>query len=372
MRPIVLLTTLTTIALATCFAASARADRIVLRNLTMLTGTVTQFDEDGVIIEAAEKRTVTWDEIEAGTVAADKQAAFDAMLAKLGEPLFRIKARLDKGSYEGMAASAESAYPVYAGRKSASAYMVCQGLMWGRLQEGKREQAVEPYLRCIEYLRQNGGKADSLPGSRRLVVDLATGLSPELPPVWFDAAAAREALPGVKETIRGMATPRPSGAYLIYATLALAAGEAAEAEPFLSAVDESTPAVVQLRDIALAQREVQAGTAGEAVRRLQRSIDGLLPVNKPLAQFWIGMARLTAADAPGKRDGVLELLRLPALYGKQSPELAAAGLYHALKTLEALEDNAGSIALRKELLSRYAGTVHATRLKSTSSVSTNK
>jgi hypothetical protein len=358
--------------LAGLLAGPARADRIVLRNLTILSEPVVQFDEDAVRLQSG--RTITWDEIESGEVAADKQPAFTSLLKKLGEPTFRIRQKLTTGDYEGLLSFAEEMYPVFAARNSPSAYMVCQSLMWGRLQVGRREEAVEPYLRCLDYLRQHEGKPAGLPGDRRLRLDLSTGLSPELIPIWFDAEAARKALPAARETLREIAK-RPQGAplgtYVLFATLAQAAGEADEAERFLGVVDESVPAVAQLRDIARAQREVEAAASGAAVKKLADNLDRLLPQNKPLAEYWLGLARLSEKEGAARREGVLDLLRLPALYGKQSPELAAAGLFHSMKALEELGDNSGSIALRKELLANYKGTVHANRVKAASAVSVN-
>lgn len=354
-------------------AAGARADRIVLRNLTILSEPVASFNEDGVRLESGKE--VTWDEVQAGEVAPAKQEAFDAMLEKVGEPMFRIRSRLSSGDYKGALSYAEELYPVYSMRNSASAYMVCQGLMWARLHAGRREEAVEPYLRCVEYLRKHDGMDAGLPGSRHLRVDLNTGLSPELVPVWFDAEAAKKSLPGVREAASKMSMPRPTGAYLLYATLALAAGEQDEAKRFLSVVDQRVPVVVQLRDVALAQGEVEAGgdITSPAVQTLEKQMDDLLPQTKPLAWYWVGMARLNSKEEAVRREGLLDLLHLPALYETESPELAAAGLYQAMNALAAMNDNSGAIALRKELRGdRYRGTVHANILEATSAVSGSK
>jgi tetratricopeptide (TPR) repeat protein len=341
----------------------------VLRNLTIFSEKVAGFDEDAVRLESGKE--VTWDEIQAGEVAPDKQEAFNALLEQLGEPMFRIRSRLGSGDYEGALSYAEQLYPIYAARNSASAYMVCQALMWARMQAGRREEAIEPYLKCVEYLRKHDGKDPGLPGSRRLKVDLNTGLSPELTPVWFDAEAAKKSLAGVKDALKSMASPRPTGAYLLYATLAYAAGEPDEAKPFLSAIDESVPVVVQLRDVAVAQGEVLAGAdaSAQGIQSLERGFDALLPQIKPLARYWIGMSRLNAKDEAERRNGLLDLLHLPALYETEAPELAAAGLYHAMHELAAMDDNSGAIALRRELLTRYASTTHAGKVKAASAVS---
>src|SRR4051812_3895715 len=75
----------------------AAEDRIVLRNIQVITGkTVVAFDEDGVRLSGTPPQSLGWDEIESGRVAAD-QARFDALLKKLGDPLYRIRLRLNSG-----------------------------------------------------------------------------------------------------------------------------------------------------------------------------------------------------------------------------------------------------------------------------------
>jgi hypothetical protein len=347
-------------------ARGAAADRIILRNLKTYDEPVTGFNEDGITLKSGAQ--ITWGQVEAGSVTEADQERFDETLSTLGEPLYRIRQRLSTGDYQGVLEYAEKVYPVYVGRSSPTAYMVFQALMWGRIEAGQREQAVEPYFRSLEYLRSHSGRAEGFPGDRRLRVDLRTGLSPELTPVWFDAEAAKKSLDGARSAVRTMRSPRPLGAYLIYATLALTAGNTAEAERFLATVDGSVPELAQLRDIALAQQEIQSGEPGAAVKTLEDSRDRFLPGTRPLAQFWIAKAQLEEKDADARLDGVLAMLRIPALYGEQFPELAAAGLYEAMIVLSKLGDNSGSIALRRELLSHYSGTVYAKQVKAKSAL----
>jgi hypothetical protein len=345
--------------------AAHAADRLVLRNLDfVLDRTVVEMDEDGVRLDAVRadgSDRLTWDRIERGTVALD-QPRFDKLLRELGPPLYRIRQRLKTGDYEGLLAPAEQVYPQLAPRRSLTAYMVCQALMWARLSSGKREAAVEPYLRACELLRSGAIRAADLPGERRLAIDPATGLSSELTPVWFDAAAAKAALPGVQQAIRGMTQPRPEGVYVYYATLALAAGEPAEAERVLASLRTSEPVLAQWRDVILAQREVQAGAPGAAVATLQSQRGELVDACRPAALYWLGQAQLQSAEAGTVSDGLLDLLTLPAEYATRDRELAAAGLYQAAAALDKLKDASGAAALRQELARQYGGTHHANLL----------
>lgn len=346
-------------------ASSALADQITLRNFDIISDRkIVEFDEDGVKLD--DGRTITWDDIDQGTVEAAKQAAFDKMLADLGTPLFRIRQRLKFGDYKALLEHAEAVYPRYVGRSSPTAYMVFQSLMWARIAAGQRELAVEPYLRAYEYLRISREKP-SLPGDRQLEFDPITALTPTLPPVWFDEAAAKTALNGVREAARAMKSPYPEGVFIYYGTLALAAGEHDQAREILKLVQGRQRSTEELKLIALAQLEVVTGEPDRDVANVEASVDSMLPGNRPVAYYWLGMAKSGHADKPKRLEGVLDLLRIPALYGEQSPELAGAGLFHAMNTLSDLDDLKGSLALRRELQVRYAHTVHAARLRTANS-----
>src|SRR4051794_28875506 len=90
------------IAVFACLLAATAdsADRLILRNLDIITDrTVTALDEDGLILDAARangSNRITWDEVERGKVAFDP-TRFDALLAELGPPLYRIRQRLKIG-----------------------------------------------------------------------------------------------------------------------------------------------------------------------------------------------------------------------------------------------------------------------------------
>jgi hypothetical protein len=341
--------------------AAAAADRLILRNLDIIADrTVTAFDEDGVQLDGPRPggggELITWDEIERGKIALD-QPRFDKLLGELGPPLYRIRQRLKIGDYEAAGEPAELLYSRFAERKSQTAYLVCQATMWSRAATGKRETAVEPYLRCYEMLRVRAATSGGLPGARRLQIDPMTAISAELAPVWFDPAAAKNVLPAVQQAIRQMAQPRPEGAYVYYATLAIAASEASEAERVLSSLGSGELAT-PWRDIVLGQQELasDAPRTTPALDRLKARRDLLPEPCRPLAIFLIGLSDYQSNNPETAHDGILNLLTLPAVYGETQPELAAAGLYHAAQALDKLNDRRGAAAVRRELASRYAGT----------------
>lgn len=335
------------------------ADRLILRNLDILTSqTVASFDEDGLVLDRPRpggSQRITWDEVARGKVALD-QPRFDRLLSELGPPLYQIRQRLKIGDYEAAGEPAEALYPRFAERKSQTAYLVCQATMWSRLAAGKREAAVEPFVRSCELLHSKVASGDPLPGSRRLIIDAATAMSPELPPVWFDPAAAKAALPGVEQAIRAMTQPRPAGPYIYYASLAIAAGEMNEVERIMPALAGEEATIKDWRDIVEAERELASDSPGAAIERLKMRSEILSEPCRPVALYVVGRAGAQSADDAAVRDGVLSLLMLPAVYGADQAELAAAGLYHAAAALDKLKDVTGAAALRRELAGHYPNT----------------
>ncbi|MCH7725519.1 MAG: hypothetical protein IH991_03405, partial [Planctomycetes bacterium] len=102
---------------------------------------------------------------------------------------------------------------------------------------------------------------------------------------------------------------------------------------------------------------------GDAAARLEASIDKWLPQNQAIALYWLGRAQTAANRSRERQRGVLTLLRLPALFGREFPDLAGAGLYYAMTTLKELKDEKASGAVRRELLLRYAHTLYGAKVK---------
>jgi hypothetical protein len=333
------------------------ADRLILRNLDVVAErTVLSLDEDGVVLDGPRGsggNRVTWDEIERGRVALD-QAKFDQFLAELGGPLYRIRQRLRNGDYAAASEPAELLYPRFAELKSQTAYLVSQATMWSRLANGKREAAVEPYLRCFELLRTRAAVSGSLPGARRLNTDAATAMSVELAPVWFDAAAAKEELPKVQQVVRSLSQPRLEGVYVYYASLAVAAGEFSEAERVLPQL--AMGEMVWWRKLIEAQQELATGAFQSVYQRLSESKEEWPRACRPMGLLLMGLAGVQSEDEVEVRSGLLALLTLPASFAAEQPELAAAGLYHAAIALDKLKDGRGAAAVRRELTTRFPGT----------------
>jgi hypothetical protein len=343
-------------------AGTAFADRIVMRNLDVRNDVeIVSVDEDGVRI--ANGQVIGWDEIDRVSADTALQEKANQLLGELGTPLYRIRQRLKVGDYEGLLPYASALYPRYVSRNSRTAYMVKQALMWALLAVGRREEAVAPYLGCYDYLTGMKGRPVNLPGERSLKFDQRTGMTPELPPVWFDPEAARKAVPDVLNAAKAMKSELPPAARIYYASLAATAGDPAGAGRALAGIADDGAGSSQLVSLVQAQAEVLSGKPGPALSRIETSLESLSAANRPVALYWLGMAEVSSNEEARQRAGLLRLLHIPALYGDAAPDLAGAALHQAMETLAALDDAKGSIAVRKELLKRYGHTYYAKQLK---------
>src|SRR5205823_9072785 len=131
-----------------------------------------------------------------------------------------------------------------------------------------------------ELLRSRAVASGNLPGRRRTKTDPVTAISSELAPVWFEPKAAKAALPPVQQAIRDLAQPRPVGAYVYYATLAVAAGETAEVERMLPLLAGANGGDMW-QTIVRAQQELHSDSQGPAIEQLRSQRDTLPPLCRP-------------------------------------------------------------------------------------------
>lgn len=348
------------------FAPALGADRLILRDLTILNDrTVVSFDEYGVQLD--DDTLLTWDRVERGTVAADKQVEFDRLRGEIGQPLYRLRLRLKVGDDLGLVEPAESLAPRFTDHDGASAYLVQRSLMRGYIASGRREAAVAPYLRCLAHVWNQSSGRPELPVEQRIRIDPDTGMTPELLPFWLDVEAAKDVMAEVRQVAARMPEPRPDGLRIYFASLAVAAGDGVTAERAIAGIgaSDSTKDALERssgwRDTLRLSLDINSPDVGPTVDQLEAKLDQLAPLCRPLANYWIGMARLRSDQTETQFQGVLRLLHIPALHEADQPELAGAALAAASDALEKLGDKAGAAALRRELATRYARTRAANR-----------
>lgn len=323
-------------------------DTIVLRPKLPVRGkTVQSFDPDGVRLAGG--TVLGWEEIESAVLDRD-QARFDTMRTELGEPLFQVARGLRSADYRSVLEPAEQVWPTYAERRTKPAFLAALGLFWGRLEAGRREGAVEPYLVLLD-IQKRARERPAAPGSRRLPIDLNSGLSPELPPIFLDRAGAETALPGARKAAERSGTP---GAALLIAGLELAAGDADGAGKILDAIDAPPRDAAELRRILEARKWLLLGKPDQARAAVEGLRESGLDATRPLARWVHGEALVGSSVEAERRDGVLDLLYLPSVSNDPPlhPDLAARALDRAARTLEDLGDPE-SKRLRQDLRRRF-------------------
>lgn len=361
------------LAVACClvFLGSARADYLVLRDLTLINNvTVTAFDEDGVRI--TNRGTITWDEIQEGSVRPELQADFDRLQQELGVPLFRIRQRLAVGDYAGLRQPADAVFPRYKDRESLQAYIVCQATMWGRLATGDPESAVEPYLYCLRYLRSHRDDANKLPGERRLAYDRQTGLTDDFLPIFFEKEKAAGALPQATAAASLLGGQTPDGVYVYLSALALAAHDFAEADAWRQRIRSGNPTLKEWPQLLAVQGQIQNNAHSLALSHLTHDqVHHLRAWNQPIGWYLAGVAAVHSDDQSLVERGLLDLLHVPALYGSTHAELAAAALEAAHAALLRIDQPERAAEIRRQLMLYYGGTWHAARLRAPSPRNSN-
>ncbi|WDI44371.1 hypothetical protein [Bremerella sp. P1] len=344
--------------------AHVQADRLILRDLRLIGNiTVIGFDEEGV--KVTDNNLIPWHEIELGTVSPDKQADFDRLRKELGDPLFRIHQRLKVGDYAGAREPAETVFDRYKNRDSKVAYMVCQATMWGRLAEGEREAALEPYFCCLRIMKKSARTSEvtQLPGSRTLDYDKQTGLTSDMLPIFFDREKAAEALPKASTAATSIGSGAPDGVLVYMASLAIAAEDFAQAESWRSRIKSGNPTLKQWPVILTAQSRIQTGDLIGARADLEPLIHSFETWNQPVAWYLLGISGSRSSEFLRIENGVLDLLHIPALYGNEHPELAAAALSETYSALRRIQQPEQAQDIRRQLLLFYGGTTHAQEIR---------
>ncbi len=298
---------------------------------------------------AAAAVTVPWDII-AGIDGPLAQRA--SWMSAAAEKAWRAVSRLERGDTVAAEPLLEELFALYAGRRGPTAERIAGGLLACRLRRGAVAGAVMPWLAWFN------ARAESQPTSLDIVagrIDPATGLAPDLPPVWLD-------VPATDALARGQwLTPAADGEPLSPAALDLAAlyEQAARHEVGLEAMlppERSSDAGIRL------VREMVAARVSPPPRRAEARIALLKMVDaRPAAwtEAWIrvavGRSLLMEPDRESRLLGVAHLAHVPARLSRESPYLTGVAIAEMAVAVAHLGDAADAVGLRDELASSYGG-----------------
>jgi hypothetical protein len=322
------------------------------------------------------KVQVGWDRVESVQGWLAPQGAKYADLAILA---WRGRVRLERGDWISAEPLLEQVFPRVRGRSGPTAGVVSEALARARLRRGAHLLAIEPFL---SLLQSGAGPASTIPSLHAawaseaglgVLVDPELQIAPALPPIWvhvpaLDAFAANASLAAGWEA--GAAPGSPPSRVTFLALLYLEAAKHEAGLPAAMPPIKPSDAGVQLVSEVVAARigtPEQRASARKLLRDRLRAIESPAPsqanaTDESLAssawiEAWVrmglGRSLLREYSPDDRQAGVLQLLTLPARFGKSQPYLAGIALAEASAALRDLGDPAGADVLAAELFKTY-------------------
>ena len=308
---------------------------------------------EGVVIASpvTGETVIGWDSVRLVTGDhADEARAF----ADVGDKAWRGLRRLERGDIPAAEPLLEGLFVTYRTRTGPTAAAVTGGLLRCRLERGAHTLAIAAWLSWMHARSADPGRqwftGGSDAGTGPLGADEATGLLPDLPPIWLDLPAVRvfsdAPLGGTDFGDREQALAE------LYRHAARARCGVREPMPRLTSPD---PGVHLVWDIVAAQSpSPQERTTGrKAIEvRLRKEPSGWLDAWLRVA---LGRSLLLEDDAEQRQRGVIELLGVRVMHERDSAYLAGLALADSVVALKGLGDDQAASMLRRELLDRFPG-----------------
>lgn len=342
--------------LATAAALAAEgfalADRLHRRGeAAPLEGRTLDVTADGVLFRAARGSEsgdvlVTWDRARHLETDEPRFAeAFNTHL-DLSERLWRARSRVERGDYASAEPIFDELFSETTHRTDATALIVAEGLLRCRVAREARAAAVLPWLEMHRLLA--AGLKPTAYLSMRPVVEAQSGLCPQLPPMWGKSAGVEQMLADLNHYV----PDAPSSARLaaLYAraarlSLGLAVSDSADFYRSDESWDRDAGVVVVTALVAAIER----------VRPLPLDVEKVMarPLREPgpltpWALFMRGTVRVEERDLDRRREGLVDLLTIPATHGEEHRYIAGFAVERAASILDSMGRSAAAASLRAE------------------------
>jgi hypothetical protein len=341
---------------------------IVLRDLSVISdASVTEFDEHS--IQLSDGRSLGWDEILSATVPLDQQSQFNESLLQIGLPLFRLKSRVEREDWAGACELAESCFASLKFNRldcddpSTTTYLVCVATMKGRLLRGDRTGAVVPFLIAAKIQR---GWSDSPVGKFPKWLpeeDVAASLSSEILPIWFEPELVNSSFQILSLALAQTTTADEMGAIVYLASMSIELGRLNQARELMAILANGGRTWDAWRLILQAQFNIAEGNPAVAAELLKSETIRLSGATEAIGWYLksaaIFMENNLKPDSKSASTALLDLLKIPAVYGQRFPPLSAAALFQSIRIAESQAWHAEAEILRRELLNRYPNSYHA-------------
>lgn len=361
-------------AAATCVCAgrAAVADQLILRDEAgTLNGLTLGVDNSGVLFRVGHEqaRTFTWDRVRTLTTDdAALQTAFDAHRDE-AVTLWRARTRVERGDYHMAEPLLIPLFATTRGRTDAVAIIVAEGLLRCHVARGDPAAAVVPWLECLRL--RSAGVTQTAFAAMSAILDDRTGLCIALPPIWTpgDPNAARavsELTSYLDESDPGdPMVHRLAELYLSAARMALvdpAAAEPITEDTLLESLEtlangdaRDAATFIQAMVMAVDSRSLDSQRAA-AIRILSRMARDAGRFGQ-WARYAGGLAKVRQPAEDQQREGLVDLLSLPALVSAGVPDvdrhLAGLALEQAAQALTRKGRTEQAASLRAELVALY-------------------
>ncbi|NNM25325.1 MAG: hypothetical protein HKO59_04960, partial [Phycisphaerales bacterium] len=263
--------------------------------------------------------------------------------------LWRARTRVERGDTALAEPLLERLFETYRGQTNETALVIANGLLRCRLARGAHASAVLPALEVIR-LRRAGFETESY---RNLppVIDPATQLAPQLAPAWIPGRPL--------ETLdRDLATYDPGNddvvaamARLYHHAVRTTLGRPDDPVTLDGDVGRH-PGIVRL-GLLVACTDPDSDQRNAARRRLLEELDGWPAWAQAWARFGRGVSLLQEPGDGRRRRGMVELLHLPARYGREVPFLTGLALARVAEASRADGETETAAVLEAELVRRF-------------------
>lgn len=332
----------------------AKADTLWLRGTTEpARGEIVAISEVGLEWQAeiGRNQLYSWDRVRLiETSDTNLRSQFESF-QPIAEKLWRARSRVEREDYLKAEVLFEDLFDQMTGRDDPTAMVAMEGLLRCQLARGARTRAVIPWLELVRML-DNGVRHDAytrLPA----VLDEATGICPDLPPLWVVES-------GLQRLIRTLETFDPAGnrrvdqmrqLYLAAARLQQSGGNTRLDASVATWIDDrqfmSHESVVIVAAFVIASSE-KAEQREAGVRTLTRW------VREPTWRgVWGRYARGTALtnsnDIEMVRDGLVDFLYIPAEMPEVNVFMSGMALARAADILDRRGREQSAQSLRTEL-----------------------
>jgi hypothetical protein len=333
--------------------ASALGD-ITLRDGKRISDPVVIVGVEGITVGTERPRLIGWEQIASVDGPASDSAAHYMPMAEL---VWRAIIRLNRGDLLLARPALEELFAQLEHERGSAALLAAEGLLRCRLAAAELPGALRPWLQAVRHREakttpQPPPTPSPTPAS---LLDAATLLCPALPP-FFTPQQAGQALGELGLPAPTLAKGLPAELAEWYRCAALhdsgvrpvtTPGKPGEALT-------GHPGAQLIGDLVMARAATTEADRRFYRQRLRQGLDADLNTwREAWRRAGLGLSLLMENDPASVRQGVLELLHLPARFSSTQPQLAGLALAHAAGGLDRLGLHEQAQLLRDELRAQY-------------------